>query len=254
MGKVVGLVGSASGKIGNMVYAVTNGIQTVRVYQPVVSNPKSSSQTRQRSKANLAGRISGLTPKTAIFGLGTNSRMRRGAFLKNLLLKADVISTSEGDYKAKVDNTDVIFSTGSVTNVIYNPSFTVGNNLLVVTLTGAAITAVPAEEYAKHQTRLVAMVYDKTTKELIEVVTKIATAPEQSSTAQTEMLFAHPEGVIIDIYAIPMRLEGMAGVVNSDMAMLDDNEIAAILSYGKVSSFEYGKSVYIGQATTPEAA
>lgn len=43
-------VGSASGKVGNLVLANTKAGQVTRVYQPKVSNPKSAAQMRQRAR------------------------------------------------------------------------------------------------------------------------------------------------------------------------------------------------------------
>ena len=246
MGKVVGLVGAASGKIGNIVYAVINGIQVARVYQPVVSNPKSGLQTRQRAKANLAGRISSFVPRTAIMGLGANNRARRGEFLRNILKKAVVVQTETG-VKAKIDNPDVLFSKGSVILSVSNPVVAATNNTITVTLSGPAVSRIPADVYASMQTRLVAMVYDNSTQELVEVVTAIATKPEQGATAVTALNVIHPTGYFCDIYAVPMSTADGASVsISSELALRDDATIAAALSVNENAViFEYGRSVLI---------
>lgn len=248
MGKVVGLIGAASGKIGNIVYAVTNGIQVARVYQPVVSNPKSSLQNVQRAKGNLAGRMSSFVPRTAIMGLGNNNRMRRGEFLRNLLKEAVVSKTAE-NYEAKIKNDKVIFSKGHVTLSVFNPSISTTVNTVDVTVSGVSI--IPVNEYEAAQTRLVVMVYDSTTYELIECVTKILTKPQQGATATTQILINNPEGFIADVYAIPMStMDGSAVTVSTDMANLSDDDIAALLSVNKTAVvFEYGKSVLLGQSS-----
>lgn len=53
MAKIVGLVGTMSGRIGNMVYSKKNGITIARSYQPQVANPNTQMQvyTRARLKA-----------------------------------------------------------------------------------------------------------------------------------------------------------------------------------------------------------
>lgn len=252
MGKVVGLIGSASGKIGNLVYAVTNGIQTARVYQPIVSNPKSALQTMQRSKGNLAGRISGFTPRTAIMGLGTNNRARRGEFLRNILKKAMVVTTASG-YEAKIDNPDILFSRGSVNLSIASGTVTALNNSMSVTLTGVASGTISPEVYASMQTRLVAMVYDSTSQELIEVVTSIAVKPAIGGTAATLLAVSNSGGYYVDVYAIPMSTaDGSAITISSGLALKDDDAIAAALSVNANSVvFNYGKSSLIatGQFT-----
>ena len=116
MAKVVGLVGSASGKIGNVVYAVTNGIQVARVYQPVVSNPKSSLQRFQRAKGNLVGQISKITPFQILVGLGANKRERRSRFLRLCLQKATAgyAAGSVTEINAKLEKEDFVFSEGAI--------------------------------------------------------------------------------------------------------------------------------------------
>lgn len=250
MAKVVGLVGSASGKIGNIVYAVTNGIQVARVYQPVVSNPKSSLQNMQRAKGNLAGRISSFVPRTAIMGLGNNNRIRRGEFLR-LLLKAAHVAMYEGAYQAKVASEDVVFSKGAVPISVVQPSFSATGNSLNVTLYGPTDTAMSEADYAAMQTRLVAMIYDATSQDLVEVVTKIVNKPEQAASSVTSMLVAHTAGYYADVFAIPMSTaDGSAVSIDTSVATMSDSDIAAELSVnGNAVIFEYGKSVLLGRAT-----
>lgn len=250
MGKVVGLVGAASGKIGNLVYAVTNGIQTARVYQPMVSNPKSALQTMQRARGNLAGRISSFTPRTAIMGLGVNNRARRGEFLRNILKNADVVTSDDG-YKAKIDNNLVLFSKGSVGVSYVLPSFSTTANAVTVDLVGASAEQIPAELYDTMTTRIVVMVYDLTTQDLVGVVTQMAVKPKQGEHALTRILTSYPSGYLADVYAIPMSTGGSsAAEIDTELALLEDNEIAARLSVNKAAViFSYGHSQYLGQTS-----
>ena len=255
MGKVVGLVGSASGKIGNLVYAVTNGIQTARVYQPNVSNPKTSLQTAQRSKANLAGRISSFTPRTALYGLGNNNRIRRGEFLRNIL-KESTVSIVDNEYNAKIADEKLIFSKGSVELSVYNPSFAAVAGALTITLSGYSTERIPADLYAPKQTRLVIMVYDAITQDLVEVVTRIATKPRQEYTANTVIPISRQGGYTAVVYAIPMTTEDGSSVsISTELAVKSDNDIAAALSVNRNAViFNYGNSMMIGQASyTPNA-
>lgn len=49
MGKnYAGILGQFTGKVGNVVGAVSRGVQTTRVYQPIVNNPKTEKQILQR--------------------------------------------------------------------------------------------------------------------------------------------------------------------------------------------------------------
>lgn len=254
MAKVVGLVGAASGKIGNLVYAVTNGIQTARVYQPVISNPKTAGQNLQRAKGNLAGRMSSFVPRTAIKGLGNNNRVRRGEFLRNILKNADS-QYVDGTYEAKINPALVLFSKGAVTLPVTLSSITATSNTVAVVLSGVADTIITPEVYASRLVRLVAMVYEQSTNNLVEVSTKLAAMPAQGATATTSISVSHTGGYDVFVYAIPMSTEdGSAAVVDSTVVSLDDDEIAASLSVnGNAVVFAYGKSVLIGEGNFTQA-
>lgn len=254
MGIVVGLVGAASGKIGNLVYAVTNGIQTARVYQPIVSNPKSIGQSQQRARGNLAGRISSFVPRTAIMGLGVNARLRRGEFLRNILKKATV-TMSGSNYVAKIQPADVLFSKGAVILPVTMQSVTAAAHSVAVVLTGVADTVLAPEVYASRLVRLVAMVYEQNTTNLVEVSTKLATMPAQGATSTTTMQVAHAGGYDVFVYAIPMSTEdGTAASVDTSVVGLDDDKIASSLSVnGNAVVFAYGQSVYLGEGNFTQA-
>lgn len=68
MAKIVGLIGSVRGKLGNSVMAVRRGVQIARVYQPVVANPKSRRQQYSRAKFGLAVFVA--KPLARIFNIG----------------------------------------------------------------------------------------------------------------------------------------------------------------------------------------
>lgn len=53
MSKVYGLQGVLTGKLGATVFAVRNGVQLARQYQPIVMDAKSESQVAQRAKLKL---------------------------------------------------------------------------------------------------------------------------------------------------------------------------------------------------------
>lgn len=254
MAKNVGLIGSVSGKIGTVVFAVLNGIQTSRAYQPNVSNPKSSGQSLQRARGNLAGRISGFVPKTAIMGLGVNARLRRGEFLRNILKKATA-NYDGGSYVAKIQPADVLFSKGAVLLPVTLQSITAASHSVAVVLTGVADTVLAPEVYASRLVRLVAMVYETNTTNLVEVSTKLATMPVQGATATTNMPIAHAGGFDVFVYAIPMSTEdGSAAAVDTSVVGLDDDEIAASLSVnGNAVVFDYGQSVYLGEGNFTQA-
>lgn len=250
MGKAPNGLGKFSGKVGGVVFAVSNGEQIVRAYQPVVTNPKSSLQLIQRAKGNLTGRISSFVPRTAIAGLGINNRTRRAEFLRNILRNVSV--TLSGDkYNAKIADEDVLFSKGSTQISVSLSTIVAQEGVVSVNLTGASTASIPANEYAARQTRLVCMVYDSVTQELVEVVTKIATKPTQGATLSTAIPILRQGGYTAVVYAIPMSTaDGSAISISTDMANKSDADIAATLSANQNAViFEYGYSLVLGQGT-----
>lgn len=136
MAKLYGINGYASGKLGNTVLAVYNGIQVARQYQPVVSNPKSSGQKLQRAKANLIGQISKITPWQILIGLGANRRARRARFLRLGLLNATATPSPSDPsiINAKLADTDFIFSEGDVIPNIYVTSAVASDQNVTITV------------------------------------------------------------------------------------------------------------------------
>lgn len=137
MAKFVGFIGTISGKIGTTVFQKgEKGISYGRAYQPVVSNPKSSAQTDQRAKMNLVGRLSGVTPKSLIIGLGgVNNRQRRSIFTSILLKFATIDRTDPNSVVALIKPEDVVFSQGAETINASMGSITVAENSVSTTLT-----------------------------------------------------------------------------------------------------------------------
>lgn len=254
MGKNVGLIGSVSGKVGNVVYAVQNGVQTVRAYQPVVVNPKSVAQQQQRAKGNAVGRISAFVPREAIMGLGSNGRTRRGEFLRSLLNAAVVASTGSG-WTAKVNVQDVVFSRGSALPAVTLGSITPAAGSVSVALSGVATSVMPADEYALHATRLVAMVYQGDENRLVACSTVLAVTPAQGGSATTVLPLGVEGDYTVYIYAIPMRAKVNAAVsVQTDMIHLSDTDLMAYLGVGAgVMPWGYGLSSVLGLGNFTQA-
>lgn len=61
--KLQGIVGKGSGKLGASVFTIRNGVQVVREYNPVVTNPKSARQTGQRAKFKLMTQFAAVLAK-----------------------------------------------------------------------------------------------------------------------------------------------------------------------------------------------
>lgn len=55
--KLNGITGTGSGKLGTSVFTTVKGMQVVRQYQPVVTNPSTMNQVRQRSRFKLISQL-----------------------------------------------------------------------------------------------------------------------------------------------------------------------------------------------------
>jgi hypothetical protein len=136
MAKTPNGLGQYSGKVGGVVYAVQNGQQIVRSYQPVVSNPKSLAQRKQRAKANLVGRVSQITPWQVLEGLGANRRERRSRFLR-LGMRSAVVPESPANpnsITAKLEPAGFRFSEGAIMPTMNVTTAVAEANSVTVTL------------------------------------------------------------------------------------------------------------------------
>lgn len=78
--KLYGIGGVGTGKLGNQVFAVKSGVQVVRQYQPVVSNPNTPAQVETRAKMKLLSQVAAIVaPAIAIPAEGL--RTRRNNFI-----------------------------------------------------------------------------------------------------------------------------------------------------------------------------
>ena len=158
MAKTPNGLGQYSGKVGGVVYAVQNGQQIVRSYQPIVSNPKTLAQNKQRAKANLVGRVSQIVPWQIIQGLGSNRRERRSRFLR-LAMRSAIVPDEPSDPKsitAKLEPNGFRFSEGAVLPAITVTAATAELNSITITL--GKMNGVSAVEWAVSGALLVVVV------------------------------------------------------------------------------------------------
>lgn len=251
MAKVVGLVGSASGKLGNVVYAVSNGVQVARVYQPVISNPKSSAQLLQRAKGNLIGRISAITPREAIIGLGANNRQRRAEYLRNGLSNA-VAQLADGIYTAKLQPSALKFSKGSEVPVMTISSIEISTTGSV-TINYNRVANVTVDEWNKSGGYWVLVAIDDVTGnyDFVRVYNwERPTYPAQATTSLSVVLGVEPVSTH-DVYAyfVPFVVDPSKGSTITNSLGIDAAAYAATLGLTEAASLmKFGNSNYLGQA------
>ena len=149
MAKFVGFVGTIRGKVGTIVFTKgEKGLSYGRSYQPQVSNPKTIKQVDQRTKMNLVGRMSQVTPKSLLVGMsGENNRQRRSNFTRGLLNVATIDRSNPLSIIAKVAPENIVFSEGD--EVLHatasEPTVTAKNVTLKLTLADASLAGAYGE-------------------------------------------------------------------------------------------------------------
>lgn len=229
MAKFVGFIGTIRGKVGTTVFTKgENGLSYGRSYQPQVQNPKTEGQQDQRAKMNLVGRLSQITPKSVLVGMGGMGRARRSAFNSNLLKVATIDRTDPSTIKAIIEPEDIIFSRGSETlnaSVSTPVAVTATAVTLGLTLSDSALAG-------KYGERIVVLAIDPDDKggySLVRSVDILFSSTEEI-TVSVPFGMSLEDETMVAIYRLPYVLtsEGM-GMVTEGLANDDEDVIAKVL-------------------------
>lgn len=242
MAKIVGFVGTGSGRVGNMVLSKgPNGLTISRSYQPIVANPRTDAQLNQRAKVNLAGRVSKLVPAQAITGLSMGSnRLNRSEFNANLI-KSCVVSKVAGVWTASVLPEKVVFSHGNQA-----PSATMGTIALTANTVTLPLSNVTADN--QHGERVVVMVLNGDIDGYYKrcQFTDVIYTENQSSIV-LNLAYPLEEDEMVLVYRCPFSLiSRKRGAVTSPV-YFDDN-ILAQLEMTTSPNATFGQSIYHGSA------
>ena len=247
MAKIYGMNGVATGRRGNDVFAVTNGVQVVRQYQPIVANPRTDAQLRQRAKMNTAGRFSHLCPKALLKAMQTeNNRLNRAMFNKNLIEATVVGDPVSGVYTGTLQAGAVNFSRGAgYLKARVLTQFTVVGYKATI---GLAIA--PGVTVGKYAERIVVAVLNtQANRETTEAVVYKDVAFTNADEVSVEINLPETtvSGQRILMWRIPIDLteEGMNIVTN--VLGGTTNDITATLAATNGLVQEFGKTSYVGQ-------
>lgn len=242
MGKFVGLIGTISGKVGNVVFVKgAKGTSYGRTYQPVVANPKTLGQVNQRSKMNLVGRMSQVTPYEVLLGMGGNKRMRRSEFNKNLLSVATVDRSVPGTVVAKIAPESILFSKGA--QALEASVSTAG----ATTATAATIglTLADAELAGKYGERIVVAVIDPSDKGGYSLV-KYADVVFDDTTAKSVTInYGAPiaDESLVCIYRLPFQLTEQGAAMRTETIANNGTDIIAKVLLSDNLVRDWGQSV-----------
>lgn len=132
MAKVYGLNGYLRGKLGNTVFAIRNGEQMSRQYNPNPMNPKSAMQTANRAKLKLLSQLgAALQPVIAIPRMGMVSP-------RNGFTQANYQYTAFAGENASIDLADIQLTKSSVALSGFSADRTSGDSIAVAMLESVA--------------------------------------------------------------------------------------------------------------------
>lgn len=244
MAKFVGFVGTIRGKVGTTVFTKgENGLSYGRSYQPQVYNPKTIGQVDQRAKMNLIGRMSQVTPKSLLIGMGgATNRQRRSAFNRNLLYVASVDHSSPTSIIAKVAPEDVVFSEGS--EVLHATASTAVVTANAVSLTLTLADSALAGAYGE---RVVVAVIDPSDKAGYSHVQYVDSVLDNTSALSVSLNLPQElvDGSLVTVYRIPYVLTSEAARYRAETMANDGVDIIAnLLKAGSGSVRGFGRSVF----------
>lgn len=243
MGKSTMGLGQYSGRIGGLVFAKgDNGTQIIRTYQPTVKNPRTDAQQTQRSKLNLAGRISAAMPSNLLYSLGNNGRSRRGSFVSNLI-KSITVARNNESFIAQLNPAAVVISKGDYLPI--NPNLVVqGGNIQVSwqDVTGqygitAAATVTVVMMYMHQEGEFPPVVVTETVDLTVRSIN--FTAPTELTTPET----------YVHVYIVVNDVPTVANSTITSGAQSGVSQILASLTNGEgLSNLSWFQSLYAGSS------
>lgn len=151
MSKIFGLQGVLTGKLGNTVFAVRNGVQLARQYQPIVMDAKTEAQVANRAKLKLLSQTAAaIAPVIAIPRRGLQSA-------RNRFIKQNYEYTGYGNGEATIEMADILL-TASYKGL---PGFSADRS------SGTAINVVLMEDASTAWDKVVYVVLGKTSSQTL---------------------------------------------------------------------------------------
>jgi hypothetical protein len=253
MAKFVGFVGTIRGKVGTTVFTKgEKGLSYGRSYQPQVSNPKTIKQVDQRTKMNLVGRMSQVTPKSLLVGMsGDNNRQRRSNFNRGLLNVATIDRSNPRSIIAKVAPENIVFSEGD--EVLHatatTPAITAKNVTLNLTLANTSLAGTYGE-------RVVVAVIKPEDKAGYSYVRYVDVMLDDAGAKAVSITF--PQDLIsesmVAVYRIPYVLTSDAARYRAQALVTDGVDIIAdMLSSNRRYVRGFGRSIFAAKSVFTQA-
>lgn len=251
MAKLIGIIGTGRGRLGNAVLCKgDNGATFARTYQPQVRNPRTYAQRLQRAKMNLAGQFAKLVETEFLSAMGMgNGRNNRSAFVSNILKKA-IASTDVSDsskYNAVIAGEDVKFSNGAE-----NLRTSVTTTLNASNVTLVATSAIPvdfAETYGERV--VVAGLNENSGFDFVQVADmKITAASGSTQNMVVGLPVVMEAGKKVMVWRMPFVLGStVSSLVGDDPSITGDNITAVLKAHSNSTDISWGQTSFVGTFT-----
>lgn len=229
MAKIRGIAGGINGRAGEMVFSKgDNGTTIMKKYQPVVFNPRTEGQLRQRAKMNVVGQFVGLCPTALLRPLAMGSNRMNRADLSSRLLMAATVTKSDGNYVASFPPAAVKFAHGN------QPALTSIDSVVVedTKVTISATPNVPAELLNKYGDRIVVGILSDNQNRLYDGILFTDHVVTAASAQTIVMNLNQPleEGQTLVVWRVPFVLNDGTTSVNGQNIYIGDSAISAALA------------------------
>ena len=211
MAKIYGINGVITGKLGAAVYAVRNGEQISRQYQPVVGNPQTAGQIAARAKLKLLSQLSACyAPIIAI--------KRKGSVTaRNMFLKRNYEFAGYANNQAEITLADVQLTNSAVALAGFS-----------VDRSGANMSIELSEDMGNSLDRVVYVVVRKAgTQELVIAGSKVVEFAEGAGTFPTTMPKVTGE-IVVMAYGIRLNTAA-ARIAFGNLSVPTAQEVAKLL-------------------------
>lgn len=212
MSKVYGLQGYLKGKLGNTVFAIRNGVQLARQYNPVVNNPKTAAQVANRGKLKLLSQLSASVASViAMPRIGLVTR-------RNQFIRRNYPYTTYGDDAASIPMADILLTA----SYVGLPGFTADRS------NGTSINVALEESASAMYDAVVWVVLKKTTSQaIVPAASVVQTVAGDSGAFQTELPFVEGD---ISVHAYGVKYNtALARTTFGDMVAPTAEDVAKVI-------------------------
>lgn len=213
MAKIYGLQGYLQGKLGSTVFAIRNGQQLARQYNPSVSNPKTAAQVSNRAKLKLLSQLSQAVSKViAIPRRGMQSP-------RNIFTKANYEYVGYANGTASIPMADILLTNSYAGLVGFRADRTSGNAIHVELM----------ESVANNWDKIVYVVLKKTeSQQIMPATSLVVDVPGENGVFPADLDMVSGA---ISVHAYGVRLNTIASrVAFSNLRAPRAEEVAKIVT------------------------